>query len=287
MNWILLTILAFLSSVALYLSVRLAKNYKLPASVLNFSMFALPSVFLALFILISKETSFDITIKELIIILTIGFFFSYFGNLLSIKGMQAASNPGISLMIQKSYGALNLFLAPIFYDAEITTKGLIGTALIITFGLVLSYEKGKKIFGKDNRWLIYTFGAFFAFSFLTLTAKYLFIHDLNVFTYLFYLMSFVSIFSLIQIRINKEKISNSISGLFILGIIGIFAFSLNIFLYLAIDKAPNVGYVNAANAASIAALSIAAWIFFKDNLSIQKLIGIFGIFAGLLLIFLS
>lgn len=55
---------------------------------------------------------------------------------------------------------------------------------------------------------------------------------------------------------------------------------------LALEAAPNIGYVNAANTGSIAALTVVSAIIFKDELNIQKLVGVFGIFLGLVLIFI-
>ena len=48
--------------------------------------------------------------------------------------------------------------------------------------------------------------------------------------------------------------------------------------------APNVGYVNAVNAASIAGVAVLASIFFKDELTRRKLLGILGVTVGLLLL---
>ncbi len=145
MNWILLTILTFISSIILYVLVRLGKSRNTQPGVLNFSMFALPSVLTAVYILINDNLSFRISPQHLLIIFVAALFFSYLGNFLSIKGIQYAKNPGFSLMIQKSYGALTLFLAPLFFKASIDLKGILGTFLIIIFGVVLSFEKGKKL----------------------------------------------------------------------------------------------------------------------------------------------
>jgi uncharacterized membrane protein len=57
-------------------------------------------------------------------------------------------------------------------------------------------------------------------------------------------------------------------------------------MQVGFNLAPNVGFVNAANAASISLLTLAAAFFFKDELTLKKLIGIAGVTAGLLLLFL-
>lgn len=67
--------------------------------------------------------------------------------------------------------------------------------------------------------------------------------------------------------------------------IGIFGSSFNYFMQVGFNLAPNVGFVNAANAASISLLTLMSAVFFKDELSVKKMIGIVGVTAGLLLLF--
>jgi uncharacterized membrane protein len=57
-------------------------------------------------------------------------------------------------------------------------------------------------------------------------------------------------------------------------------------MQVGFNLAPNVGYVNATNAASISLLTLMSSIFFKDELTLKKMIGIVGVTAGLLLLFL-
>ena len=65
---------------------------------------------------------------------------------------------------------------------------------------------------------------------------------------------------------------------------GIFGASFNYFMQVAFNLAPNVGYVNATNAASISLLTLMSALIFKDELTPKKMIGIFGVTAGLLLL---
>ena len=58
----------------------------------------------------------------------------------------------------------------------------------------------------------------------------------------------------------------------------------NYFMQLGYTLAPNIGYVNATNAASISLVTIFAILLFKDEFSIKKLVGILGVTAGLLLL---
>lgn len=58
----------------------------------------------------------------------------------------------------------------------------------------------------------------------------------------------------------------------------------NLGQFEAIKLAPNVGYVNAINAGSIAAVTIFAVLLFKDELTPKKAVGILGVTAGLILL---
>ena len=68
--------------------------------------------------------------------------------------------------------------------------------------------------------------------------------------------------------------------------IGIFGSSYVYFMQVGYNLAPNVGFVNATNAASISLLTLMSSFFFKDELAVKKMIGVFGVTAGLLLLFL-
>ncbi len=81
----------------------------------------------------------------------------------------------------------------------------------------------------------------------------------------------------------KKVLKNQLITLLL---IGIFGASFNYFMQVGFNLAPNVGYVNATNAASISLLTLMSAFFFKDELTLKKMIGIVGVTAGLLLLFL-
>lgn len=68
-------------------------------------------------------------------------------------------------------------------------------------------------------------------------------------------------------------------------LIGIAASGFNFFNFYAVSIAPNVGYVNATNAASIGAVTVISAVIFKDELTKRKLIGVAGVLAGLVMLF--
>ncbi len=277
----------FVFSVLLYVVIRYGKQIKMSTALLTLSPFALPLIFLII-IIFSQKISIDISLTQIAIIGLSAVFLSFLGNYFSVKGIKTSSNPGFSLIIQKSYGAFTLFVAPILFESEITLKGVAGTFLIIIFGLVLTYEKGKKIISKDNIWIAYSMGAFFCFGFLSLCAKYLFTQELNVYVYMLFLYFFVLLVGIVQLIIKNKgkKVTINLQVVIIVALIGALAFVFNLTKNFAMSAAPNIGYVNAANAGSIAALTIVSAIIFKDKLNLKKMVGVIGIFIGLVLIFI-
>ena len=93
----------------------------------------------------------------------------------------------------------------------------------------------------------------------------------------------VCIIAIDRVKISQIK-QTSAKGLWILLSIGIVWAMFNLGQFEAINLAPNVGYVNAINAASIAAVTVFAVILFKDNLTWPKGIGVLGVTAGLILL---
>lgn len=105
MTWIIASILMFLSSVALYLSVRKSNELKTPQQLNNLAMFLIP-VIVYIFLAINSGTKFTLTTFEYILIIIQGIFFSYLGNTFSLKGIEYSPNPGYSLIISKLMSSL-------------------------------------------------------------------------------------------------------------------------------------------------------------------------------------
>ncbi len=67
--------------------------------------------------------------------------------------------------------------------------------------------------------------------------------------------------------------------------ISIASMGFNGFMQAGYASSPNPGYINAVNAASIAALAPLSSIIFHDPLPWRKFAGVIGVAAGLLLLF--
>lgn len=286
MNWIIASLLMFISSVALYLFVRKSNALKTPRQLNNLSMFLIP-VLVYLVLTIRTPTSFSLKPFEYFLILIQGIFFSYLGNVFSLKGIEHSSNPGYSLIISKSYVVFTAVASVFIFSAPLSIRTVIAIVLIVFFSALIVFEKVRNRATSNKLWFPYTMGAFFCWGFLALSSKYLLNMGVPILTRLILSMTVVTVLifgEIIYKKVEWKKIKKD--QLITLLLIGIFGSSFNYFMQVGFDLAPNVGFVNATNAASISLLTLMSAVFFKDELTLKKMIGIFGVTAGLLLLFL-
>lgn len=287
MNWISASMLMFASSVGLYLLIRASHQAKMPESLNNLAMFALP-VLIYLPIALNTPTRFALQWNEWAIIITQGAFLSYLGNRSSLRGMQLAPNPGYSLIISKSYVVFTTLVALFWFGARISVPSMIAIVLIIVCSALIIIERKSPALHRNTAWIWYTLAAFFCWGFLTLFSKYLYELGVPILTRLIYSMGIASILIALETKqkhIDLQKLSR-LQVLILFGI-GVLATAFNYFMQVGIDLAPNVGYVNAVNAASIGAVTLGAWLFFRDELTLRKMVGVVGVMVGLTLLFLT
>ncbi len=286
MNWIIASLLMFVSSVAMYLCVRKSNALKTPQPLNNLAMFLVP-VLVYLALTLRTPTRFTLEPFQYLLILIQGVFFSYLGNVFSLKGIENAPNPGYSLIISKSYVVLTAVASIFIFSAPLSLKSIIAIAFIIAFSALITVNRNPSSTTSKSVWLPYTIGAFFCWGFLALSSKYLLNVGVPILTRL--ILSFVVTTLLIFGEIIYKKVAwknVSQNQLITLVLIGIFGASFNYFMQVAFNLAPNVGFVNAANAGSISLLTLMSFFIFKDELTARKIIGVFGVTAGLLLLFL-
>jgi len=289
MTWIIASLIMFISSVIMYLLVRKAQSLKITNSIVNIAMFLVPCpIYLTL--MINQHRSFGIGTFNLFTIFLAAFFFSYLGNVFSLKSIKMASNPGYSLIISKSYVVFTSIASIFLFQAPLTLKNSIAIGLIVGFSALIMINKqrqiNKTIKNNNTGWLIYAFGAFFAWGGLALASKYWLNIGIPITSRLFYLSMMVSAMIGSEIIITKQSLKlNKISLLFILGI-GILAMFFNLFMQIGYQYASNPGYINAVNASSISLVTLLAAFFFKDELNLQKIIGVLGVTGGLILLFI-
>ena len=286
MNWIIASLLMFVSSVALYLCVRKSNTLKTPLQLNNLAMFLIP-VLVYITLTVRTQTSFTLKPFEYLLILVQGIFFAYLGNVFSLKGIEYSPNLGYSLIISKSYVVFTVIAQIFIFYAPLTMKSVIAIVLIVLFSALITIDKDKSRTTSNKLWLLFTMGAFFCWGFLALSSKYLLNMGVPILTRLILQMLVVTVFifgEIILKKINVFQINKS--QIVTLLFIGIFGSSYAYFMQVGFNLAPNVGYVNATNAASISLLTLMSSFFFKDELTLKKMIGIFGVTVGLLFLFL-
>lgn len=277
----------FVSSVAMYLGVRKSNALKTPRQLNNLAMFLVP-VLLYLALTVRTSTSFlNLPPIAYVLIVIQGIFFSYLGNVFSLKGIENAPNPGYSLIISKSYVVFTAVASVFIFSAPLTIKTIIAITLIILFSALITIDKRSKIATANTSWLPYTIGAFFCWGFLALSSKYLLNLGVPILTRLILSMLVTTLLIIgetLYKKVEWRKVTkDQLSTLVLIGVLGA---SFNYFMQVAFNLAPNVGFVNATNAASISLLTLMSALLFKDELSVKKMIGIGGVVAGLLLLFL-
>lgn len=283
MNWILTSLIMFGGSVCLYLIVRKSSLLKFPTQFNNLAMFLVPLIIYGV-LGITNGLDYYISLQNFIIIFFTAVLFSYLANVASLKSIELAPNPGYSLVISKSYVVFTTILSVLFLDGELSIKKAIAILVIIMFSGLVTIDPNKTKVAKSKLWLAYTIYAFFGWGFLSLIIKYLSIHGLKTLVILTYLYIFVSLLVIVEMYAKKIKLKvEKTSMSYFIGI-GLFSTIFNYFNFYSVSIAPNVGYVNAINASSISVVTIFSIMLFKDEFSWRKLIGVFGVTLGLLLL---
>lgn len=285
MNWILAGFLMFASSIPAYLLIRWATLKGMPLSVQNLACFLVP-LLLYIPLAIFSQTTLAVTGYQFIILLISAILFSYLGAKFSLLSMQYAPNPGYSLVISKSYVVFTTLFAMIFFHASLSLQAAVGVALIVLFSAVILINPKKKPSSNVRPiWLPLTIATFFCWGMLAIASKYLLEIGMPIYARLIYMLAIVSV--LIVFDMKKEKatvVKMTPQEWFLFIAIGILFTGFNYFMQLGYQLAPNIGYINAINAASIAFVTVGASIFFYDEFSWRKFTGVVGVIIGLILL---
>ena len=202
MNWIIASLIMFFSSVALYLFVRKSNQLKTPQQLNNLAMFLIP-VIVYLFISINTKTRFELKPFEYFLIIIQGIFFSYLGNVFSLKGIEYAPNPGYSLIISKSYVVFTAIASIFLFASPLTTKSVIAIVFIVGFSALIMIDRNKEKSNSNKLWLPYTIGAFFCWGLLALSSKYLLNLGVPILTRLIYSMIIVTVLIFSEMRAKR------------------------------------------------------------------------------------
>ncbi|HWZ65920.1 MAG TPA: DMT family transporter [Patescibacteria group bacterium] len=284
MNWIIADLIMFVCSVGVYVAVRKAALDKLPAQFNNLAMFAIPLIVFVIGDVFTKE-KLGLTLSQALQILGTGVVLSYLGNAMSMRSIELAPNAGYSLIISKSYVVLTSFLAVPLFGARLTAVALVSISLIIGASALIMINPKAARHAKSAAWVPLALGSFFCWAFLSLMAKHLIAEGISTVVFLTYVFIVATVCILIEMKYKKVDLSVVKKHIWPFVLIGIASTGFNFFNFYAVSIAPNVGYVNATNAASIGAVTALSVILFKDELTKQKLIGVTGVLIGLVALF--
>lgn len=286
MNWIVASGLMFCMSALLYVIVRKAQKVGITTFENSLGMFVVPLPFLFLYVLCTHQ-SLEISARHLAILFFSAVFLSWLGNYFSLRSIEESPNPGYSLIISKSYVVFTAIASVFLFGSPLNLQNSLGIFLIVCFSaLIILADKRKKKEVHHIKWFWLALGAFFCWGGWALVSKFLQLEGVGVGARLFYLFFFVSIVLGLEGVYRKQiQITSRSRFKYLLGI-GFFSFLFNVCMQLGFQFSPNPGFVNAANAASITLVTLlSAWLF-NDDLNKAKLLGVFGVTAGLLFLFL-
>lgn len=285
MSWILPDLLMFGCSVVLYITIRWATRRGLPVDMQNLANFTVPlPIFLGAALLAHARLA--VTAHQLLVLLAGGVILGFLVNIASLQSIKIAPNPGYSLLISKSYVILTAPLAVPLLGAHLTVPALGAIIATVAFSALICLDKNRRQEFTTPAWLPLAFAAMVGWATLSLLAKYLFAHGVSTLAFLTYFWLFAAIAAVADTALNHEKRQQFLRFKYPMLVIGFGAAIFNICNFTAIRLAPNVGYVNATNAASIGAITVFAIILFKDEFSLRKLIGIAGAIASLVALFI-
>jgi drug/metabolite transporter (DMT)-like permease len=283
-HWILADLIMFVCSVGVYVAVRKAALDKLPPQFNSLAMFAIPVVIFAIGDIVARE-KMGLTLSQALQIIGTGVALAYLGSAMSMRSIQLAPNAGYSLTISKSYVVLTSFLAVPLFGARLTTTAIISIALIVAASALIMINPKAAHHAKSAAWVPLAVGSFFCWAFLSLMAKHFTAEGIATVVFLSYVFFVATACILIEMGCRGVKfgVVKQHRKPFIL--IGIASTGFNFFNFYAVSIAPNVGYVNATNAASISAVTILSVILFGDELTKRKLVGTLGVLVGLVALF--
>lgn len=274
----------FVCSVGVYIAIRKAALDKLPPQFNNLAMFAIP---LLVFVVgdVFARKNLGLTLPQALQILGTGVVLSYFGNAMLMRSIELAPNAGYSLVISKSYVVLTSFLAVPLFGAQLTATAIGSIALIVGASALIMINPKVAHHAKGSTWVPLAVGSFFCWAFLSLMAKHLIAEGISTVVFLTYVFIVATICILLEMKYKKVELGVVKKRLWPFVLIGIASTGFNFFNFYAVSIAPNVGYVNATNAASIGVVTVLSVALFKDELTKQKLTGVVGVLTGLVMLF--
>lgn len=285
--WVIFSLIAFLATLWVNLLIRKIHLNNIPLRIQNWIQFVIPLVGFSIWGLFQPQL-LKIGLTHLILIVIFAIFFTQIGTILANKAITLAKNPGYPVAITRINVLITTLISIWIFGSYLTWTTFLAV-LMITFSSFLFIDFAKNGFksGKEdnNLWLWFAIGSGILTSGYALSSKFFINENIPLLTRMFYAFFAMSIVQTADLFINKAKIEVKKINLLLLFMLGISTFLFNIFAQLAFEVASNPGFVNAFLAASIIPTTFFAAYFFKDELNKRKILGMLGIFAGLVLLY--
>ena len=285
MSWIVPALVTIGGSVLLYLCLRIFKQHHITTYIQNAVMFIPMTVVFGILSHISGD-SLWIWWEMIWLMFCVSVVCSWLANYMSLKSMQTAPNIWYPLMVSKSYVALAAVIAVWLFWSTLTITDICAIFLIIwAMSLILISPNVEIKNTHDSSWIWPAIYAHIWRAGLALASKRFINYGIEPQVVNFWIGMSTSLVILLQAYILKENLVppkwSYMPALWVVIWMVIF----NRWLQEWYALAPNPGYINAANASSIALLTlVSAWIF-GDELSTRKLIGIVWVVVGISMLF--
>ena len=284
MNWIFATISMMLVSVVMYSFIRLSKQFAIPPIINTFAMISLPLPLYGIWLLFTDIT-YTPTLTELVVMGLQGLVLIYYGNLYALRGITDAPNPGYSVLISKLYVVFTAPASILLFDSSLSSRSMIGITAIVIFSYFVLVDSKTKKTPASNSWIVSTLIAFLCFGGIALSSKYLLNSGVPILVRLILPGILASLLYLSAANKAFATMRKTPQVAVLLIGVALCSVGFNYLMQYAFANSPNVGLVNAANAASTALLAVTSAVFFHDDLSKRKLLGIAGVLVGLYLLF--
>jgi len=193
-------------------------------------------------------------------------FVTYILYLLSFSG----ENTSVSVTIFRMNLIPGIILAVLFMGETISLRrGLAAVCCIISLLLLSPWKTGKL---PDKRFLLFSLGAFFAGGVLNVVNKAVAVHNTHYFSILGIRFLVVGLLTCVvmlfqkSFKFDRKAVKYSVfSGFFLV---------ISVFLNLEALKTGDVTLVLPVTQLSFTLIVVISWLFFKEKMSIKKMIGI-------------
>lgn len=284
-SWVVFSSIAFLATLSVNLLIRKIHLNNVSLRIQNCVQFVIPFLGFLIWGFLQPDL-LRINLIHLLLVIIFAVVFTQIGTVLANKSITLATNPGYATAVTR-INALITTLASVLFFGSYLSHLTFAAILIITMASFLFVDYRKKELKKDsNLWIWYAIGSGVLTSGYALSSKFFINENIPLLTRMFYAFFAMSIVQTADLFISKTKIDVKKINIFFLFMLGISTFLFNIFAQLAFESAPNPGFVNAFLAASIVPTTFFAAFIFKDELSRNKIFGVLGILAGLILLYI-